>query len=243
LAKNKKMEEQNLSNSSENSGVVDSQILQVPIANDNNVVQVRYAGFWIRWVAVFIDGIIVSIVVIPVAIAFAFINYSELDLLEDSYGVNFIGYLIAWGYYIFMTDKYQATLGKRWMGIKVANEDFTKAPLGKIILRETVGKIISGFILCIGYIMAAFGPKKRALHDVISGTVVIYDPNSKSNKGMVIGIVVACILFFIVIMGILASITLVSLNSAREEAQKKADEAREKSIEIQHQIENVSGVE
>lgn len=147
---------------------------QAPRSGEN-IQPVKYAGFWIRWVAVFIDGIVVAIMAVPIMIAFYFLSggiFSEDG--ETSSGFNLLGYLISWGYYIYMTDKYQATLGKRAMGIIVVNEDFSKASLGNIILRETVGKIISGIILMIGYIMAAFTDRKRALHDMISGTVVIY---------------------------------------------------------------------
>ncbi|HET6371045.1 MAG TPA: RDD family protein, partial [Nitrospiria bacterium] len=37
-------------------------------------------------------------------------------------------------------------------------------------------EILSGIILCIGYIMAAFDDEKRALHDRICGTRVIKKP-------------------------------------------------------------------
>jgi uncharacterized RDD family membrane protein YckC len=35
------------------------------------------------------------------------------------------------------------------------------------------GKIISGMILCIGYIMAGFTEKKQALHDMMAGCLVV----------------------------------------------------------------------
>jgi uncharacterized RDD family membrane protein YckC len=34
-------------------------------------------------------------------------------------------------------------------------------------------KILSAIILCIGFIMVAFTDKKRGLHDIIAGTLVI----------------------------------------------------------------------
>lgn len=137
------------------------------VVTPENAPQVKYAGFWIRFLAVFIDGIILSIVSVPLML----IAGSD----EKSFGLNFLGYIISWAYYIYMTDRYQATLGKKIFGLKVVNENFTKASLGNIILRETVGKIVSAIILFIGYIMAAFSSRKRALHDIIADTVVVYD--------------------------------------------------------------------
>jgi len=196
------------------------------VAAASDMPQVKYAGFWIRWVAVFIDGIVVTVVAIPIMIAFYFLSggtFSGKDA-DMPVGFNFLGYIISWSYYIFMTDKYQATFGKKAMGIIVVAEDLSKLPLGKIILRETIGKIVSGIILGIGYLMAAFTNRKRALHDIISGTVVIYkEPEAKTHNGVIVGVMVACILFALVIIGILASIVLVSLSSARDKAMEKAN--------------------
>lgn len=146
----------------------ESPINPVLIDEAKKELEIKYAGFWIRFVAVIVDGIIVSI-------ASAIVIAIMKSIVGEFYGANFFGYVITWAYYIFMTDRYQATLGKKLLGLKVVNEDFTKAPLGNIVLRETVGKIISSIILLIGYIMVAFNKKKRALHDIVSGTVVIRD--------------------------------------------------------------------
>lgn len=79
--------------------------------------------------------------------------------------------------------------------------------------------------------MAALTNRKRALHDMISGTVVIYkDSNTKMSKGAIIGIIVAICLFFVVIFGILASIVLVSLSSARDKASVAAFKAEAMSL-------------
>ncbi|KKP58210.1 MAG: RDD domain containing protein [Candidatus Moranbacteria bacterium GW2011_GWF1_34_10] len=177
-ARNKKMENK----INENQGSADNSDLNVPqnnpaplvsepVTNNENVSQsqVKYAGFWIRFVAVIIDGIIVFFISLPLIVIFKFVLS-----IESSGFLNLLSSLISWGYYIYMTDKYQATLGKKAMGIMVVDESLAKASLGNIVLRETVGKIVSAIILLIGYIMAAFTSKKRALHDLIAGTVVIY---------------------------------------------------------------------
>lgn len=210
---------------------------------------VKYAGFWIRWVASFIDGIVVFFMAMPLMIIFALVSGEFSTFIkgeESSLGINFLGYAVTWGYYIVMTDRYQATVGKKLMGIMVLGEDLNRVPVGKIVLRETVGKLVSGIILLIGYIMAAFTDRKRALHDMISGTVVIYNPNAKKSKGLIIGVIVAVVLFFVVIVGLVASIVLVSLSSAREKAQDAAERARQNSMEIEaldYQLETMEGVE
>lgn len=188
-------------------------------AGGNSNGEVKYAGFWIRWVAVILDGIIVNVawavVAIPLGIASYSMTGAESNPVFNS--LSLLMYPLMWAYYIFMTNKYQATLGKMALGLKVVAEDGQRAELGKIILRETVGKILSGITLGIGYIMAGFTQKKQALHDMVASTAVVYKDPSKKIKGWVIAVIIG--LFLIPIFGILVSIVLVSLNSAKDRAQ------------------------
>ena len=52
--------------------------------------------------------------------------------------------------------------------------DGGKLSLIDVIYRETVGKFLSGVILSIGFIMAGIDKEKRALHDMLCDTRVIY---------------------------------------------------------------------
>lgn len=180
---------------------------------------VKYAGFWIRWVARFVDGLIVGI---PVFIVQLVVAGSIVGQIKQGGSIVPIlaSIVVGWLYFILMTHYKGATLGKMLVGIKVVSEDMTKLSFGKVILRETVGKIVSAIILYIGFIIAAFTAKKQALHDMMVKSVVVYkDPNNQSKTGLIAGIVVAVIfggLVVVAIVGILSSVVLVSLNSARQ---------------------------
>jgi len=113
----------------------------------------RYAGFWIRFLAGFIDTL-------PFLIIALVFNRS---LGEFSYII----------YVILMTKIYQATLGKMAMGIKVVSENSENLTWGQVILREIVGKFVSGIIFNIGFIMVGFTERKQGLHDKIAKTLVI----------------------------------------------------------------------
>lgn len=201
------------------------------IGQTEAVPAVKYAGFWIRWVANFIDGIVIGIPIFIVAFAIGFssiITSGAED--EKSTGLNLmirvVGAMIGWTYFILMTNKYQATLGKMAVGIKVISDKSENLSLGQIMLRETVGKFLSIITLYIGYMMAGFTERKQALHDKFAGTLVIYkNPDSKAKGWVFAVIIIAIVLFFIAIIGILASIVLVSLNSARIKANDTAVKA------------------
>ena len=70
------------------------------------------------------------------------------------------------------SSKYQATVGKLAMGIYVTDTNGSRLSFLKAFLRH-IGKILSGWILFIGYIMAAFTDKKQALHDYLASSIVV----------------------------------------------------------------------
>jgi uncharacterized RDD family membrane protein YckC len=70
------------------------------------------------------------------------------------------------------SSNYQASIGKMVLGVKVTDINGAKLDFVKAFVRN-ISKIISSFILFIGYIMAGFTDKKQALHDMIAGTLVV----------------------------------------------------------------------
>lgn len=120
-----------------------------------------YAGFWKRAIALLIDGLITGAVVFL------------LSLVAGNRMANIMDAVIGWLYFALLeSSASQATLGKRLIGIKVTDLDGNKIGFGKATVRY-FAKIISGLILGIGFLMAAFTQRKQALHDMIAGTLVI----------------------------------------------------------------------
>jgi uncharacterized RDD family membrane protein YckC len=129
----------------------------------------RYAGFWIRFVAVLIDGILLGIVNYILGRLFGLI------LGENSTPVaSLLGWVISIGYYVVYQQKYQQTIGKKAMKIKVVTYDGKTPTMFTFFLREIIGKLISAIILFIGYLMVLWDAKKQALHDKIASTYVVY---------------------------------------------------------------------
>ena len=153
-------------------------ILDAPAITEQKL---EYAGFWIRFVALIIDSIVLG--VINMVLSFALIGSSfGMGIGMDSgegvgamLGVYYlVTFLIYVSYFSLMeSSAKQATLGKMAVGIKVGDENGQRIS-GINALGRYLSKLISGIILCIGYIMAAFDVRKQALHDKIAGTVVYY---------------------------------------------------------------------
>jgi uncharacterized RDD family membrane protein YckC len=134
-----------------------------------------YAGFWIRFVAVFIDGIALWIVnfALELAMGTAITRPRDMSAVMGMMGLNFlISTAISLFYEAFFLVQYGATPGKMIFGLKVITPDGGPISWGRAIGRY-FAKILSGITLCIGYIMAGFDSEKRALHDYIAGTRVI----------------------------------------------------------------------
>src|SRR5262245_24227597 len=136
----------------------------------------NYAGFWIRFAAKFVDGLIIGIVFLAPLFVLGFAaatsgNPNRFDTVQIFLQ---LGYYVANLFYsIFFVGKFGATPGKMLCKLKVVNADGAKIGYGRATGRY-FAEILSGLICNIGYIMAAFDDEKRALHDRICNTRVVY---------------------------------------------------------------------
>jgi uncharacterized RDD family membrane protein YckC len=85
-----------------------------------------------------------------------------------------ISLLVTWLYHAWMeSSEWQATLGKRMLGLVVTDMAGRRISFGRATVRH-FSKIITNMVpLAIGYIMAGFTEKKQALHDMIAGCLVL----------------------------------------------------------------------
>jgi uncharacterized RDD family membrane protein YckC len=137
----------------------------------------NYAGFGIRFGAKFLDGLILGLpfmcvyllVLIPQARARTPGPAAFLPLVIQ---LGFV--LIQMAYQIFFLGKYGATPGKMLCKLKVVTADGDKISYGRATGRF-FAEMLSGMICYIGYFMVAFDkPQRRALHDHICNTRVVY---------------------------------------------------------------------
>ena len=144
---------------------------------------VRYAGFWIRFVARVIDavllGVVNAVIRIPLVIMLGVGTGRGRGLIFLPVVMSMIGISvlisIAVGvvYEVYFVSTRGGTLGKLILGLKIVRADGSPVPPG-LAAGRYFAQWLSGAILMIGYIMAGFDPEKRALHDRICETRVVY---------------------------------------------------------------------
>jgi uncharacterized RDD family membrane protein YckC len=143
-----------------------------------------YAGFWLRFVALIIDGAILGAVflfalvpLVPSVFRRTLPPFASPLSVPVAFGVvlwsNLFSVLGVWLYYaLFESSAWQATPGKRVLGLYVTDLAGRQISFGRATVRY-FGKILSSLIFCIGYVMAGFTAKKQALHDIIAECLVL----------------------------------------------------------------------
>jgi uncharacterized RDD family membrane protein YckC len=143
-----------------------------------------------RFLAYIIDAIVMSIVSLIILIPFfGVLGVTAASNLESDIEDGGAGLMVAlmgtyimsvliitvvqWLYFALMeSSAKRGTLGKLALGIVVTDMAGNRISFGRATGRY-FGKIVSGLILCIGYIMAGFTQQKQALHDIMAGCLVV----------------------------------------------------------------------
>jgi uncharacterized RDD family membrane protein YckC len=144
---------------------------------------VAYAGFWLRLVAYIIDAIILGmagvIAFFPLfrANIHAFTTQNPWEVYTSMSGplfaIRLLALMLGWIYYASMeSSSWQATLGKKILGLSVTDLAGNRITFARASGRF-FGKILSGMILGIGFLMAGFTARKQALHDILAGCLVL----------------------------------------------------------------------
>jgi uncharacterized RDD family membrane protein YckC len=155
------------------------------------VPHVEYAGFWARFLAFLIDGVVMSFGVVLVVIPLIFLTglgalLSRIHPDEEwnDAGVFVIlvvlflfatvSLAVTWLYHAWMeSSEWQATVGKKALGLVVTDLAGQRVSFGRATGRH-FSKIITNMVpALVGYIMAGFTAKKQALHDMIAGCLVL----------------------------------------------------------------------
>lgn len=149
----------------------------------------RYGGFWIRLLAHLIDHVILSAIAAP--FFFILILPAILRVIRDAernqepspelvvaivssiFVYIILAFVGQWLYEALLTSSsWQGTVGKRVLQLKVTDEFGNRIGFGRATGRF-FAKILSSMFFCIGFIMVGLTDRKRGLHDMLAGTLVM----------------------------------------------------------------------
>lgn len=150
----------------------------------------HFGGFWIRFLALCIDtiiiGVVSAIVRIPLGLAGLGLGLSlsrnpdpgqvmaALPAILSLAGLSFLIQLaLSLAYEVYFLSTRGATPGKMALSLQVTRADGSPVSAG-LAAGRYFARILSSLIFFIGFIIAAFDREKRALHDHICGTRVVY---------------------------------------------------------------------
>jgi uncharacterized RDD family membrane protein YckC len=147
--------------------------------------QGRYAGFASRFVAFVVDqGVITGVFALALAtISFVAsvltgdpIHWNRSDLLVS---LAFVGWEFL--YFAYSWAASGKTAGMAVFGVRVVRPDGTDASRRQAVVR-TLALPLSFLFFGLGFLGIVVGDKRRALHDVIAGTAVVYSWDARAAR-------------------------------------------------------------
>jgi uncharacterized RDD family membrane protein YckC len=147
--------------------------------------QGHYAGFASRFAAFAVDVVVLTAVFLLVLGAINFVasiaTGKAVNLNRNDIWVV-IGYLVwAFIYFAHFWGLNGRTAGGALFGLQVLREDGGDVS-GRRAIGRTLALPLSFLILCLGFLGILLGDRRRALHDVIAGTVVVYSWDARAAR-------------------------------------------------------------
>jgi uncharacterized RDD family membrane protein YckC len=144
-------------------------------AADESLAARPKAGFWIRFLGVVIDGILLGIVFgIPLALLGVVDFSSETGDGQASFRASDRGLLtlIELAYFAVCWGFFGRTVGQLALGLRVIRTDGSALSIGGAVLR-VLGYVLSAIPLGLGLMWAGWDKNKQGWHDKIAGTYVV----------------------------------------------------------------------
>jgi len=148
---------------------------QQPASAAPGQVAAAYAGFWRRFLAVILDGIIVSIPanIFAASLRANFVfNGSGFHYRSGGSGMQTAFFII---YEALLIAYWNGqTIGKKAMGIRVVSTGGAPVSVGMAFARSVM-KLVSGMVLLLGYLWMLWDPNRQTWHEKVDQTYVTYE--------------------------------------------------------------------
>ena len=147
--------------------------------------QGKYAGFASRFTAFAADvGISIGVFLLALAaISFAARVLTGTDISWNKGDTWVVVAYAAWGliYFAYSWAASGRTAGMALFGVRVVRDDGADVSGRRAIVR-TLALPLSFLFLGLGFVGILLGDQRRALHDVIAGTAVIYSWDARAAR-------------------------------------------------------------
>lgn len=141
----------------------------------------KYVGFWARFAANFLDGILISIFISPASVRIIYLlskGKIRSDWISESACVAIafysVLYILSQVILLVLWYKKQASIGKMAISAKIVDARTGKAPTKNQLIGRYFAYLLSFLPLGLGFLWIAFDSKKQGWHDKLAGTAVIY---------------------------------------------------------------------
>ena len=141
---------------------------------------IKPVGFWPRIGAYLIDAIILEGIYLAIwgpmtnAIPMTATGSPDFAAVMRDLGPQLRWFLlIQMSYNVFLNGQFGATLGKLVIGARIVAADGSPLGFPRAFLRF-LSTIVTQFTLGAGFLLTLIRPDRRALHDLLAGTRVIY---------------------------------------------------------------------
>ncbi len=136
---------------------------------------IAYAGFRVRTAASLIDSVLMLIITAPLPLL-VFIVPDETAVLVLSTVVSALVVILFWRWK-------QGTPGKLMLRLRIVDAATGGEPGLRQWCLRYVGYILSTLPLLLGFLWAAWDPRRQGWHDKLAGTVVIRVPRRATGAG------------------------------------------------------------
>ncbi len=152
---------------------------------DYHVLQDRTAGFITRMFAYIMDLVLIAGIVamggwISVLIDVALERMGLEPSIDMAVIYLWLVPIIIGAYYVMFWSLTGRTVGKWFMGLKVVDKNGNTPSIGRAVLRF-LGYGLSALVFWVGYAWVIVDDERRAWHDHIAKTWVVYDYSRRAS--------------------------------------------------------------
>ena len=161
--------------------------------------RLEYAGFGRRFLAYFVDALIIFIITAVIQTSMGnnpFLALQNVNSLEEAQQMqkttstslsSMMALLAALAYFMIFYVNYDgATPGKKLMAIKLVRDDGSKVTYPVVFIRY-LATFVSAITLGVGYLWMLWDKKNQTIHDKLANTVVI---KTKAKPKIAVGLLI-----------------------------------------------------